>query len=99
MIFAFALNAALAADPAAVEFLTVDDAAPQRYEFSLRASDLDPAAKAHPELGFYIERDGKPRYGAFVPRVRRLLGEDLARAPLAPVRAWAEEFLPEIAGD
>ena len=60
MIFAFALNAALAADPAAVEFLTVDDAAPQRYEFSLRASDLDPAAKAHPELGFYIERDGKP---------------------------------------
>ena len=46
-----------------------------------------------------IERDGKPRYGAFVPRVRRLLGEDLARAPLAPVRAWAEEFLPEIAGD
>ena len=45
-----------------------------------------------------IERDGKPRYGAFVPRVRRLFAEDLARPPLAPVRAWAERYLPEVLG-
>ena len=44
-----------------------------------------------------IERDGKPRYGAFMPRVRAHLQRDLARAPLAPVRAWAEAHLPEIA--
>ena len=43
-----------------------------------------------------IERDGKPRYGAFVPRVRRLFAEDLARPQLAPVRAWADEFMPEL---
>ena len=44
-----------------------------------------------------IERDGKPRYGAFLPRVRRLFAADLARPPLVPVRAWAEEFMPELA--
>ncbi|MBB4657567.1 aminoglycoside phosphotransferase family protein [Parvularcula dongshanensis] len=41
-------------------------------------------------------RDGKPRYGAFVPRVRAHFQTDLARAPLAPVRAWAERYLPEV---
>ena len=45
-----------------------------------------------------IERDGKPRYTAFVPRVRALFARDLARPSLAPVRAWAEEFLPEVIG-
>ena len=43
-----------------------------------------------------IERDGKPRYGAFLPRVRALFARDLARPALRPVRAWAEEFLPEV---
>ena len=43
-----------------------------------------------------IERDGKPRYGAFVPRVRAHLARDLTRAPLAPVRAWAAAHLPEL---
>lgn len=44
-----------------------------------------------------IERDAKPRYGAFVPRVRALFARDLARPQLAPVRAWAEEHMPELA--
>ena len=46
-----------------------------------------------------IERDGKPRYAAFMPRVRNHLARDLAREPLAPVRAWAEEHLPELLGE
>ena len=60
MVTAFLLNVVLAADPAAIEPLTVRDPQPQRYEFALRASDLNPAAQAHPDLGFFLEQDGKP---------------------------------------
>ena len=43
-----------------------------------------------------IERDGKPRYGAFLPRVRAHLARDLARPPLEPVRGWMRDHLPEL---
>jgi hypothetical protein len=32
----------------------------KRYDFSARASEIDPSAKAHPEIGFVFEKDGKP---------------------------------------
>ena len=43
-----------------------------------------------------IRRDGKPRYEAFLPRVRAHFARDLARAPLAPVASWAARFHPEL---
>lgn len=37
------------------------DPKPQRYQFTARASELDPRVKAHPEIDFLIETDkGKP---------------------------------------
>jgi hypothetical protein len=40
--------------------LTFTDPKPQRYELSARASQLDPRAKAHPEIDFVFEKAGKP---------------------------------------
>jgi hypothetical protein len=40
--------------------LKFDDANPQRYEFTARASEIDPRAKAHPEIDFVFEKSGKP---------------------------------------
>jgi hypothetical protein len=36
------------------------DPAAKRYDLSARASEIDPKAKAHPEIGFLFEKDGKP---------------------------------------
>lgn len=36
------------------------DPQPKRYELSARASVIDPRVKAHPELSFLLEKDGKP---------------------------------------
>jgi hypothetical protein len=49
----FELNAA---DPA----LTFADPAAKRYEFTARASQIDPRAQAHPEIEFVFEKGGKP---------------------------------------
>jgi hypothetical protein len=53
---------ALSAVPAfrAAGALTFADANPQRYTFTTRASELDPRARAHPEIDFVFEKDGKP---------------------------------------
>ncbi|MEW6302517.1 MAG: hypothetical protein AB1705_03545 [Verrucomicrobiota bacterium] len=40
--------------------LTFNDPAPKRYELSARASQIDPRARAHPEISFNFEKDGKP---------------------------------------
>jgi hypothetical protein len=40
--------------------LSFADSKPQRYEFSARASELDPRARPHPEIDFVFEKDGKP---------------------------------------
>jgi hypothetical protein len=40
--------------------LTYRDTMPRRYDFTARASALDPRAKPHPEIGFVFEKDGKP---------------------------------------
>ena len=42
-----------------------------------------------------VRRDGKPRYGAFVPRVRRALARNLADPGLAAVRGWFRAHAPE----
>jgi len=36
------------------------DSKPQRYQLEARASVVDPRVKAYPEIGFLIEKDGKP---------------------------------------
>lgn len=33
----------------------------QHYEFTARASEIDTKAKSHPEIGFLLEKDGKPQ--------------------------------------
>ena len=40
--------------------LTFKDAKPQRYEFTARASAIDPRAQPHPEIDFVFEKGGKP---------------------------------------
>ncbi len=39
--------------------LSFRDPHPQRYELTVRASEADPRARAHPEIGFLLEKDGK----------------------------------------
>ena len=38
-----------------------DDPNPQRYDFAVRASDVDPRVTSHPEIDFVLERGGKPQ--------------------------------------
>lgn len=33
----------------------------EHFTFNARASEIDPGAKAHPEIGFVLEKDGKPQ--------------------------------------
>lgn len=46
--------------PAAAAPLTFADPSPRRYEFTARASELDPRARPHPEIDFVFEKDGRP---------------------------------------
>lgn len=47
--------------PVRAETLKFDDPAPKRYDLSARASEIDPRAKAHPEIDFTFEtKEGKP---------------------------------------
>src|SRR4051812_6586874 len=41
--------------------LKFNDPAPQRYEFTARASVIDPRTKPHPEIDFVFEKEGKPQ--------------------------------------
>ena len=58
------LAALLPAPPGAVRAagtpLAFDDPAPRRYEFSARASAIDPRVRPHPEIDFVLDRGGKP---------------------------------------
>jgi len=36
------------------------DSKPQKYELSVRASDIDKRVQAHPEINFFLEKEGKP---------------------------------------
>ncbi|HYE17861.1 MAG TPA: hypothetical protein VEA69_05425 [Tepidisphaeraceae bacterium] len=41
--------------------LAFKDPAPKRYELTARASKIDPQARAHPEIDFVFDKDGKPQ--------------------------------------
>lgn len=41
--------------------LTFNDPIAKRYDLTARASVVDPRAKAHPEIDFLLEKDGKPQ--------------------------------------
>ncbi len=42
-------------------FSTRVSAEPGHFAFTARASEIDPTAKAHPEINFLFEKDGKPQ--------------------------------------
>ena len=44
----------------AAETLTFADPKPQRYKFTVRASQIDLRARPHPEIDFVFEKDAKP---------------------------------------
>lgn len=49
-------------------------------------------------VGIFVrlnQRDGKPRYLNYIPRVWRLLERDLAHPALAPVAKWFDANIPE----
>ena len=60
LTFVFMLLAPLAALHAADAPLIFNDAKPQRYELTARASQIDPRARPHPEIEFVFEKGGKP---------------------------------------
>ncbi|WP_254508300.1 BPSS1187 family protein [Anatilimnocola floriformis] len=37
------------------------DPSPKRYDLTARASQIDSRVKAHPEINFFLEKDGKPQ--------------------------------------
>ena len=45
---------------AADDSLTFNDRNPQRYQFQVRASEIDRRVKSHPEISFVLESKGKP---------------------------------------
>jgi len=55
LLFCFAIAASLPAQD-----LHFSDPSPKRYELAARASEIDPRAKAHPEIEFVFESKGKP---------------------------------------
>jgi len=61
------------------------------------AADRGFTMMAGPETEFFLflRRDGKPDYLAHIPRVWRLLEDDLRREPaLRPVAEWLDRHLP-----
>ncbi len=58
-LLATLLLAPLAAHHAADLPLAFKDPSPRRYEFTARASQLDPRAQPHPEIDFVFEKGGK----------------------------------------
>jgi len=44
-----------------IAFCAPLDAAEGKFDLTARASEIDPGAKAHPEIGFLLEKDGKPQ--------------------------------------
>ena len=73
----FATSSTSAAD---VPFAYADPN-PQRYNLTARAGEIDPRVKAHPEIEFLLEKDGKPQdvEGAAV---------DTRVAPLGKLVIW-----------
>lgn len=45
------------------DLLRFSDPAPKRYVLTARASEIDPRARPHPEIGFVFEKNGKPTDG------------------------------------
>ena len=57
----FASLGALCGQASAAEApLAFNDPKPQRYELAARASQIDPRARAHPEIDFVFDQAGKP---------------------------------------
>lgn len=56
----------------AIHVTAADPPAAQRHTFTARASEIDPRARPHPEIGFLLEKDGKPQdveHASVDPRV------------------------------
>ncbi|MBU6173429.1 MAG: hypothetical protein KGQ60_06465 [Planctomycetes bacterium] len=51
---------ALLAQETLVPFSYPQSAAGQKYQWKVRASEIDPEAKEHPEINFVFEKEGKP---------------------------------------
>jgi aminoglycoside/choline kinase family phosphotransferase len=45
-----------------------------------------------------VVRDAKPRYRAFIPRMKRMLARNLDQPALAPLRRWFGSYAPEVWG-
>jgi aminoglycoside/choline kinase family phosphotransferase len=63
----------------------------------LRSAAILAAQRNCKILGIFTrlwKRDGKPQYLAHIPRVWRLLEEDLRHPALAPIGCWLERHLP-----
>ncbi|MBO0738808.1 MAG: phosphotransferase [Alphaproteobacteria bacterium] len=63
----------------------------------LRSAAMLAAQRNCKILGIFTrlwKRDGKPAYLGHIPRIWRLLDEDLAHPDLAPVKRWLDRHLP-----
>lgn len=61
-VFCFLLPAMVSfGNHCAAQVLLFSDPSPQQYRLTARASEIDPRARSHPEIGFVLESaDGKP---------------------------------------
>jgi aminoglycoside/choline kinase family phosphotransferase len=69
-------------------------------EAFLRSAAILAAQRSCKILGIFSrlsKRDGKPRYLAHLPRVWRLLEQDLAHSALTPIARWLDRHLPRSA--
>jgi hypothetical protein len=66
----------------------------------LRSADILAAQRNCKILGIFTrlwKRDGKPRYLAHIPRIWRLLEQELAHPALDPIARWLDRHLPRSA--
>jgi aminoglycoside/choline kinase family phosphotransferase len=78
----------------------------ERYRAAFPALDADGFGASYALLGAQRNakivgiftrlcvRDGKPHYLEHIPRVWRLLGQDLRHPALAPMTAWLDRHIP-----
>lgn len=87
----------LAKDLLAEDSATVADVASYDRDYAILA--LQRNLKILGVFARLIHRDGRDKYAAFLPRVKRLVAQDLDRPAVAPIRQWTEQYAPELLAD
>ncbi|WOI53497.1 aminoglycoside phosphotransferase family protein [Parvularcula sp. LCG005] len=69
---------------------------PAQYDIDYAVLAAQRNAKILGIFARLINRDGKAKYASFLPRVLKLYQIDLIRPPVAPIRRWTEQYMPDL---